>query len=282
MSESLEQRLTDHVGEPVASLQRVGGGCIASAWKLTTASGRKTFVKQVDGPSPFAAEALGLRLLRIPGGVRVPEVLFVEDGLLALEYIDFGPPAPDFQTRFGEQLAVTHSFTSDSFGFDLDHFIGATPQRNLPRIPALPGAWAGFWWTHRLEPLLRRLHDSELLQLSRGLDTRCAHLLHGTDEPPSLLHGDLWSGNTAADTQGQPVLFDPAPYFGHREAELAMCGLFGGFNETFYRAYENARPLPEDWRERQPLYRLYHVLNHLLLFGGSYRPEALRLLRRLA
>ncbi|MCC5843873.1 MAG: fructosamine kinase family protein [Verrucomicrobia bacterium] len=260
-----------------------GGGCIATASRIDLTDGRRVFVKQMSGPDPFAAEALGLKHLKVPGGVRVPEVLHVEPGVLFLEWIDLSS-APrhaqkESQRRLGEQLAQTHRKEDSAYGFPLDHVIGSTPQANLPRVPARPGAWPDFWWTHRLEPMIRRL-PSNLRTGFMPLESRVHPLLDGTEESPRILHGDLWSGNAAFDPDGCPVIFDPAPYYGHREADLAMTRMFGGFTRDFYDAYTAAAPLPDGWDVRLDFYMLYHVLNHLILFGNAYLAQARSLLRR--
>lgn len=242
-------------------------------------NGTLYFAKTVSGNSAFEMEALGLQELRCQGGVRVPDVIAVQPALLILEWIEHSTPTPDYQTRLGEQLATTHlSRTHDHYGFDQDHVIGATPQKNQPWVPAESGAWAGFWWTHRLEPMFRRLNSPDLIKKGLALSDKLPFLLGDPDEPASLLHGDLWSGNIAADSQGQPVMFDPAPYYGYREAELGMTRLFGGFTRDFYQAYTRTAPLPEGWEDRLDLYTLYHVLNHAVLFGAPYHQQADRLL----
>jgi protein-ribulosamine 3-kinase len=277
---NIEEICENVFGSRPRRITPVSGGCIAGAGRIDLADGTRLFAKQTDGPDPFEAEALCLRHLKVPGGVRVPDVLHVQPNLLILEWIDFAPPRADSQARLGEQLAVTHRKTDSAFGFPLDHVIGATPQKNLPRIPDGPGAWAEFWWTHRLEPMIRRLPES----LHSGflpLENRIAPLLTGTDEPPAILHGDLWSGNAVFDTQGQPVMFDPAAYYGHREADLSMTRMFGGFTQDFYNTYNETYPLPEGWQDRLDFYMLYHVLNHVILFGNSYLPQAQRLAEKI-
>jgi fructosamine-3-kinase len=239
------------------------------------------FAKSVPGPSPFEMEALGLQRLRCPGGVRVPDVIAVRPNLLLLEWIEAGTPASDFQIRLGEQLATTHRIrTHTHYGFDQNHFIGATPQTNLPWVPAESGAWADFWWTHRLQPMFQRLKSPDLIRKGLTLSDKLPDLLGDPEETPSLLHGDLWSGNIVADSLGRPVMYDPAPYYGYREAELGMTKLFGGFTRDFFQAYTRTAPLPDGWQDRLDLYKLYHVLNHAVLFGSSYLRQTEALLNR--
>lgn len=264
---------------PIRCARPLGGGCIASAWRLETTGGLKIFAKTVEGPSPFPAEALGLEHLRVSGGVRVPEVLWAGEEALLLEWIDFGSPCSGFQEKFGEQLATTHGRTESSFGFDLDHRIGSTPQQNLPRIPDTPGAWAEFWWSHRLQPMIRRLQPDTARNFY-ALEPRVIKILGENSGPPRVLHGDLWSGNAGAGPTGEPVMFDPAVYYGHPEADLAMTRMFGGFSPGFYEAYRSVQPLENGWSDRLDFYMLYHVLNHVVIFGASYLAQANALLKR--
>lgn len=226
----------------------------------------------------LAAEAAGLEALARARAVRVPRTMAVAESagfaFLVLEWIDFGRASDGAEARLGELLARQHRSTSDQFGWQRDNTIGSTPQ---------PNAWAQDWLTFFRERRLR--HQLELAREARHggarLQRRGAQLLERLDElleghrpVPSLLHGDLWGGNWAADERGSPVLFDPAVYFGDREADIAMTRLFGGFGDRFYSAYESAWPLDPGARERTALYNLYHVLNHLNLFGGGYLRQA--------
>lgn len=277
MLSAIEERL----GQKVLRSLPLGGGGPAVAEELIFADGSRAFLKRVSSGSPFKMEALGLNRLHCPQGVRVPQVLMCAEDYLLLEWLEAGSPTRDFQIKLGRQLAMTHrECRGIAYGFDEDHVIGATPQKNQPWTVPSPGSWAGFWWSHRLSPMLERLGDPGLGVLGRKLSDRLDRLLTVPPVPPSLLHGDLWSGNVMADAQGQPCMFDPAPYYGHPEAELAMTRMFGGFTEDFYRAYQELTPLDPDWEPRQDLYMLYHVLNHAVLFGGGYRSQAAEILRR--
>ena len=269
-------------GARVVGATPLAGGDIAQAWRLTSSDGRAIFYKTAPG-SMFPAEARGLRELAEPGALRVPEVVAVGDDFLALEAITPGRRGAGFFEDFGRRLAQLHRHSSTHFGFAGDNFIGATPQPN-PRVPDGPGVWSAWYWEHRLLFQLRvaqqrRLASPTLVRGMARLEAQIPGLLAGSDEPPSLLHGDLWGGNFLVDEQGEPVLIDPAVHYGHREAELGMTMLFGGFPPGFYRAYDQAWPLPSGWRERVPLYQLYHVLNHLNLFGGGYGAHAERIVK---
>jgi fructosamine-3-kinase len=198
---------------------------------------------------------------------------------LVLELLENGPQARNFEDRLGEGLAALHRFGTPGFGLDHDNFIGSLPQRNLPHA-----RWSDFYWAERLEPQLSRAvaAGQASARLRSGLERLSARLpeLVGPSEPPARLHGDLWGGNLHADAQGVPCLIDPAVYGGHREVDLAMMRLFGGFGERVFRAYEAAYPLAPGHAERVELYQLYPLLVHVNLFGGSYVNSVERSLAR--
>lgn len=304
MDERLRRSLEDVFGG-VEGSRPVGGGCIHSALAVRFDDGMERFVKwSTTAPQDmFPAEAAGLRaledgaaaegpedaaVLRIPGNAEAHD----GDGIrwIAMEMIEEGRPGPGFFESFGRALAGLHrNARSDRHGFEQDgvrdNYIGATPQ---------PNPWTedgvDFVRRHRLGHQLRLARDAgrsdaELDRLGdRLLDRLGDWLGPGFDEhdaAPSLLHGDLWSGNFLCDAEGRPVIVDPAAYYGHREADLAMTRLFGGFGSAFYRAYEEAWPLPPGSDERIAIHQLYHLLNHLNLFGRSYRGRCVGILRRL-
>ena len=230
------------------------------------------------------AEADALRALARAEAVRVPAVLGLgtagAQAFLALEWIEFHCAQPRTEAMLGEQLARLHHATAARFGWHRDNTIGATPQHN-----AWTTDWPEFFARHRLGDQLDLAGRSG--QGGRWLD-RGHRLCEQLDTffaeyrpQPSLLHGDLWGGNWAADASGAPVLFDPATYYGDREADLAMTHLFGGFGRAFYAAYQGAWPLDAGAGARRDLYNLYHVLNHLNLFGGGYRAQAEAMIERL-
>ena len=161
----------------------------------------------------------------------------------------------------------------EQFGFPEDNFIGSTPQLNGYR-----DAWCGFYLENRIDYQVEMSGDRSISESWRKLRGLVPELLEGTEEPPSLIHGDLWAGNVISGPEGQPVLIDPAAYYGHREMELGMTRLFGGFTEEFYSAYDVEYPLKPGWRGRMNLYILYHVLNHFNMFGGGYRSQAVGLM----
>lgn len=255
----------------------VGGGDISAAWRLATAGG-DVFVK--TGPPSaadmFAAEADGLAELAAAGAVRVPEVIAAghSDTLvfLALEWLSFENAGTDTQRQFGEQLARMHRVTKRRFGWHRNNTIGLTPQNNQ-----WDDDWISFFREHRLgfqiQLALRNGFARELQDSGEQLLKRMPIYFEQSEAEPSLLHGDLWGGNWAC-CNGAPVIFDPAVYYGDRETDIAMTRLFGGFGKAFYDAYEESWPPQPGYRERQKLYQLYHVLNHLNLFGSAYLGRA--------
>jgi len=271
-------------GEPVAMMAQ-GGGCIAQASIATFNDGSTVFVKtSQDAPGMFECEAVGLAALAQADAIRIPRVLAVGDDALVLEAIQSAPRSPGFFRLFGEQFASLHAYRGPLFGFQSDNFIGSTLQVNVPVGGG--DSWPDFFFERRLvfqvELAAQNEFGYELQQLLESGAPRIMDLLAESDEPPSLLHGDLWSGNYMADEQGRPCLIDPAVYFGHREADLAMTLLFGGFEPDFYAAYDEALPLAPGHEERLKLYQLYHLLNHLNLFGTGYYEQCRQILQRYA
>jgi len=285
-------------GAPV-QLKGIDGGCIADARVATFADGSSVFVKSVAGaPGMFEREAEGLRALSSADAIRIPDVLAVGEEALVLEMILAAPKKDGFFESFGRNFARLHDHHGPAFGFPHDNFIGSTPQCNTP----LDSAWATVvdevavtedgsrWPEFFLERRLRfqaklaasRGHGHEIEHLLDCAEGRMAELLGAATELPSILHGDLWSGNFIVDERGEACLIDPAAYYGHREADLAMTRLFGGFGSEFYTAYDEASPLAPGHQDRLPIYQLYHLLNHLNLFGSAYYTQSVRILKRYA
>jgi len=270
------------IGEQIGSISEkksLGGGSINSAWQVTTATGNRYFVKlNRESLLPmFEAEAEGLAELRKPGAIRVPEPVSYGAGegysWLATEYIEFGRGDVRTQETFGRQFAAMHRFTAGRFGWHRDNTIGSTPQIN-----AWTDSWVDFYREHRLGFQLELASSNGF---TGSIQRKGERLLAGlasffaTYSPvPSLLHGDLWGGNHSVDGGGNPVIFDPAVYYGDREADLAMTSLFGGCTSAFYEAYNEAWPLDPGYRMRKTLYNLYHIINHANLFGGGYAMQA--------
>lgn len=262
----------------------LGGGDISAAWRVMTNAG-PLFLKTEDrdGFDRLDGEADGLRALREAGAVRVPEVrscgVTGGDAFLALEWLELEPAGAETQRALGRKLAAQHRRTGESFGWHRDNTIGATPQVNTP-----DGDWLRFYGERRLRFQLdlaaHNGYGGELQVQGRVLVENLARLFDGYAPEPSLLHGDLWGGNHAV-VDGEPVIFDPAVHYGDRECDLAMTRLFGGFGREFYAAYEEAWPLAPGHARRLPLYQLYHVLNHLNLFGRVYLSRAVALIHQL-
>ncbi len=271
--------------QPDARLQSVGGGDASAAWRVRTADGH-LFVKTASAgrSEVLAAEAAGLRELAAPGVLRVPAVLGLFDApgegsqraVLVLEWLDLGRRTRDAEQRLGTALADLHRVTAERHGWVRDNTIGRTPQHNPETSD-----WVEFYAEHRLRFQLELLAPGAALE-RRGerLIRRLPRFFDGYEPAPSLLHGDLWGGNWGV-CDGEPVIFDPAVYYGDRETDLAMTRLFGGFGDDFYRAYEARWPLAPGHERRLPLYQLYHVLNHANLFGGGYVSQAGALIERL-
>ena len=284
---SLAAALSRALGAEVAagSERSVGGGSINACVRFESAIG-PLFVKHGDQSSleMFEAEADGLAELAQARAVRVPKVLAVseQDGIafLALEWIDLRSGASGSDKKLGELLAVQHRVTRDTFGWHRDNTIGSTPQSNREAAE-----WPEFLREQRLRPQLKLAESNgagtDLIDSGERLCERLGRFFTDYRPLPSLLHGDLWGGNWSSDASGQPVLFDPAVYFGDRETDLAMTRLFGGFGEAFYSAYQGAWPLDAGATARVTLYNLYHVLNHFNLFGGGYSRQALGMIQRL-
>jgi fructosamine-3-kinase len=265
------------VGASVEAARPLSGGDINDAFEVTLSGGMRVFVKtNARAPATmFPAEAHGLEWLREAGALRIPRVLAVSNGregepsFLVLELLTPSRKARDFEERLGQGLAALHRFGAGSFGLSADNFIGSLPQRNRAH-----GTWAEFYWHERLAPQLALAVRAgrATARLRSGLPRLAERLaeLVGPDEPPARLHGDLWGGNLHVDDQGAPCLIDPAAYGGHREVDLAMMRLFGGFGERVFSAYAEAYPLAPGHAERVPLYQLYPLLVHVNLFGGGY------------
>jgi len=286
---TLSEVLTDLYGDDVriTGTHSASGGSINRTSVVTLSDGQKLFVKSNDNvPSDFfEAEKDGLLRMAATKKIRVPDpIACFSDGAtryLILEYLDSAPPAADHARQLGWQLAeLHHCARSRTWGLDTDNYIGRTPQRNRP-----DASWIHFFCHARLAPQIAMAAAAGLLDdgLHRELDRlvdRLPELLIEPAEEPTLIHGDLWSGNVMSGPSGEPVLIDPAVYFGHREADLAMTELFGRQPRKFYDAYSNVWPLEPGYGERRDLYNLYHLLNHLNLFGGGYAGNVRATVRR--
>jgi len=253
-------------------------GEVCGTGLITTVSGQQYFLKSGAASRTYQCEANGLRELAKANAIRVAKVVSVDEYYILTEYVRRGDPSLDFHRNFGYQFAQMHRYQGTSYGFYEDNYIGGNEQLNLPHDSERTD-WAAFYFNKRLlyqyklaekQGYISAVLKSGFLKLA----SRIEEILRQSIEAPTLLHGDLWAGNYLCDEQGKVVLIDPAVYYGHREADLAMTKVFGGFSSAFYEAYMEAYPLPEGWEYRESLYKLYHILNHLNLFGRSYLSEA--------
>jgi protein-ribulosamine 3-kinase len=286
MNATLKDLLAQKLNDPLLRFSPVGGGSINPAFKLTTLSGG--FFCKVNSatkfPHLFQSEVSGLKLLGQTGQIKTPSVvdyfLYNDYQVLVLEWIEEGSKTESFWKTFGSQMAALHQIREAHFGLDHDNYMGSVPQRNKPT-----DNWTTFFRDQRLRPLVvqcigQQLLDKNHQQLFEHLYTRLPDLFE--EEMPCLLHGDLWSGNFMCDRYEQPVLIDPAVYYGHRSADLGMTTLFGGFSPLFYQSYQYHYPLPANYAEQWKVCNLYPLLIHLLLFGHSYRSQIDRTLKEFA
>jgi protein-ribulosamine 3-kinase len=258
------------------SSSSIGGGCINQASKIQSMDGRTFFLKinQASFLPFFEAEAEALKEIRSTQTIMVPDVIThgvaKDQAFLVLEYIEEGRSSSMSQSALGKLLAKMHKIEQPFFGWERDNCIGATPQPN-PKT----NSWPVFYRDHRLAFQFK-------LAQSKGRSFDGAQKLLESIESffsdysphPSLLHGDLWGGNASCDSSGVPFLYDPASYYGDREADLAFTYMFGGFSSSFYDAYNQEYPLNSGFPQRKTLYNLYHELNHFNLFGGGYASSA--------
>jgi len=276
--EAVWQLIAEQIGV-ISGCSSVGGGSINSAYKIDTESGNSYFVKlNRESLLPmFEAEADGLAELRKAEAIRVPEPVGFGAGegyaWLTTEYVEFGRGDGRSQELFGRQFAQLHRYKADRFGWHRDNTIGSTLQIN-----DWSNNWIDFYRQHRigfqLDLAARNGFAGSLQQKGEQLLNELESFFTSYNPLPSLMHGDLWGGNHSVDGEGNPVIFDPAVYYGDREADLAMTSLFGGCSQAFYDAYDEAWPLDKGYAVRKTLYNLYHILNHANLFGGGYAMQA--------
>lgn len=283
--EKIKKRIEEKLGSKIKSFSSLSGGCISDAFKISTENGTSFFLKYNPSASNdmFFKEANGLRELDKSNAIKIPEVLSVDEDYILLEFIASGNRKKKFFEDFGKSFAEMHKFKSDSFGFYENNYIGSNPQINIPDEKE-KSDWTAFYLNKRILfqlQLAEKLGNStdELRKGISKLENKIEDIIGHNSEKPSLLHGDLWAGNYMIDQNGNAVLIDPAVYYGHREADLGMTKLFGGFNSEFYKAYNESFPLEDGFDYRENIYKLYHVLNHLNLFGGGYYSQAISLIK---
>ncbi|MCW3786661.1 fructosamine kinase family protein [Plebeiibacterium sediminum] len=278
MSNRILKIISEFLGERIISSQSIGGGCIAQSGKVITDKGNLYFLKQGYDNGMFECEANGLKEIAKADCIETPNVILVDKDFLLLELIPQGVKNFRSMKEFGKDLARMHQFTSNMYGFMEDNFIGTSIQYN-----SYSSNWTEFYFQNRLL-FQYRLSEAngnvtkEFKNLFLKIESEISNILDGSEDTASLLHGDLWAGNYMINNEGNAVLIDPAVYYGNREADLAMTKLFGGFNEEFYEAYNNEYPLTKDYKYRENIYLLYHVMNHYNLFGNSYYGQMIDLM----
>lgn len=270
MQQQFANLIESVLGSTPGRIEPLSGGCISAAYALHFSDRPSVFVKHNTAvPADFfAAEATGLQALSQVGSLRVPEVLHYSAEIIVMELIDAAPANENYWLALGAGLAALHSEPAPCFGFSEDNYCGSTPQPNSQTDCGYTFfAEQRLGYQARLAYNNNKLTTTDLRELEALLQ-RLPQLI--PSQAASLIHGDLWSGNVISDASGAPVLIDPAAHWGWAEADVALTLLFGGFDAPFYNAYEDARSIQPGWRERVPLYNLYHLLNHLNLFGAAY------------
>jgi fructosamine-3-kinase len=284
----VEQQLSKVLNSPIQLVKRdnISGGCINQAWKLTDTTGKEFFIKtnSVALKDMFSAEASGLIEIEKSKTIRSPRVLAhgstTTFSYLALEFIPLTSQIN--QQKLGEQLAQMHQFIhpEKTYGWRYDNYIGSTPQTNQYHSD-----WIEFWKSQRLlyQLSLDQAKGYSNSAYDDGLKLADSLEVFFSNYQPtsSLLHGDLWGGNCASDASANPVIYDPAVYYGDKETDIAMTELFGGFSNDFYTAYNKCYALDSGYKTRKTLYNLYHILNHYNLFGGGYAKQAENMTKQL-
>ena len=290
MLNKIKNVLLDHIKSrfqlekcDIISEKNISGGCINDCvyWNL---NGLKLFIKsnsQTNFPAMFEKEKSGIDILDKTKTIRVPKVYFTIDiegiSIIVMEFIESSLKSGLFWNEFATKLAELHKCSNDKFGLDHDNYIGSLVQNN-----SYKDTWASFFIEERIEPQVKMAYDSKLLldediKLFNILYKNCDQIF--PKESPSLLHGDLWSGNFLVDEKGAPAIIDPAIYYGHREMELAFTMLFGGYDASFYQVYDEVFPLSKGFMKRKDIYNVYPLLVHLNLFGSAYLSQIRGILR---
>lgn len=274
----VQQILVDKTGLKIGQLEAapVSGGDINRAWRLS--DGQHQFFIKTNNPDRlemFEAEMIGLKAIQTSNSIRIPEALACgivgHQAFIVMEHLELsGRPDP---VRLAQQLATMHQCTQDQYGFSVENTIGSTPQINRFTLD-----WTIFWQEHRLGYQLSLAktngYGKEVFDTGMRLNEQISHFYSDYTPLASLLHGDLWSGNQGADSAGNPIIYDPACYYGDHEADLAMMELFGGPGQRFFDAYDGLFPIDPGYHTRRELYNLYHILNHANLFGAAYVMQA--------
>ena len=285
LSQKNKSELESELGQKISSLKSLSGGCISDAFRLTLENNFSLFLKfnsEVKNDM-FIKEANGLKEIKKSNTIRVPSVIKATNEFILLEFIEPGKQKKNFFEDFGRMFASMHKFSNEHFGFYENNFIGSNEQDNIADDEE-KNNWVKFYFNKRIlfqVELAEKLGNStsELRESVSALENKIEEIIGSSNDKPSLLHGDLWGGNYMVDENGNACLIDPAVYYGNREADLAMTKLFGGFNSEFYSSYNETFPLADGYEYRENIYKLYHVLNHLNLFGRGYYSQALGLIR---
>ena len=267
----------------ISTVERIGGGCIHNACRVISDSGSLFLKYNLKTALPmYKAELQGLEDLRAASSLHIPQPLGLGEAgnhaFFAMEFLSQAPRKSNFWEYFGEALAEMHRHSHENYGYSIPNFIGSLPQQNR-----YTSNWADFFAQERLLPQLflaerKGLAPDSMREQIESLIEKLPSLMPFA--PPSLLHGDLWSGNFMTGPDGQASIFDPAAYFGHREAEIAFTSLFGGYAPAFYDAYQATWPLEKGWQDRIDLFNLYPLMVHLNLFGRGYLPQVQGILSR--
>jgi fructosamine-3-kinase len=284
LNSKIKTNIENELNSKIIDSQSLSGGCISDAYKIKTDKGERYFLKYNASITNdmFTKEAHGLQELKKAGAIKIPEVICYDKDFILLELIVAGNKQKNFSEEFGRNFALLHKFKSKYYGFYEDNYIGSNPQINITKENE-KNDWTKFYFNKRILFQLQLAEEtgnstSALRKAIAVLENKIDKVLIDDGENPSLLHGDLWGGNYLVDEKGFACLIDPAVYYGNREADLAMTKLFGGFDSRFYEAYNDVFPLLAGYEYRENIYKLYHVLNHLNLFGGGYYSQAMSLI----
>lgn len=284
MTKDFQRHIENLINESIKSIRSLSGGDISQAYKIST-SKYDYFLKVNEDSNAlamFQTEVYGLQAVAKTNTIKTPSILACDNlegsSFLLLEYIESRPPSSEDFKNLGEQLAQLHQRSNNSFGLDQDNFIGRLPQSNTQHK-----TWIDFYVHERLSPQLEMAKQKDVLQPSECpnrdlIKNRLQPLFQ--DIKPSLLHGDLWSGNYLISEDGVPYLIDPAVYYGHNEVDIAMSKLFGGFRQSFYEAYFSVLQPDEFTNSRIEIYQLYYLLVHLNMFGRSYYGSVSAILKK--
>jgi len=279
----IKNKIEENIGAKIKFFSSLSGGCISEAYKIIDEKENSYFLKLNPSPKDlFIKESNGLKELKKAGAIRVPGVKACSEEFLLTVYISTGNRSKNFFEDFGRKFAELHKYTGKKFGFYEDNYIGSNHQINAADKNE-ENNWVAFYFNKRIlyQYKLAEKNGYANKELKEGIsliEKNIHKIIGDSGEPPSLLHGDLWSGNYLSDENGDACLIDPAVYYGNREADLAMTKLFGGFSREFYSSYNDSYPLNDGYAYRENIYKLYHVLNHLNLFGKSYYSNAISLI----